>query len=139
MPFAPAPPSKPPGPPAPALVARDVALMLPLPPGPPLTSSTPAIVTLLVASSVTGVLAALRVKRTVTPAGMVIVVKLNTPEGGSVSVVLEAGAKGPSAPVPALPSEAHMPTHAMIANVMSRRMRRLLDRCSGDREEVAVR
>jgi hypothetical protein len=56
-------------------------------------------VTLPVASIVTGVLAALRVKLTVTPAGMLIVVKLNTPSGGSVSVVLVDGLNAPSAPV----------------------------------------
>jgi hypothetical protein len=59
----------------------------------------PAMVTLPVASIVTGVLAALRVKVTVTPAGMLIVVKLNAPSGGSVSVVLLVGLNAPSAPV----------------------------------------
>jgi hypothetical protein len=56
-------------------------------------------VTLPVASIVTGVLAAFRVKVTVTPAGMLIVVKLNTPSGGSVSVVFVVGLNAPSAPV----------------------------------------
>jgi hypothetical protein len=59
----------------------------------------PAMVTLPLASSVTGVLAALRVNRTVTPAGMLIVVKLNTPSSGNVSVVLVVGSNAPSAPV----------------------------------------
>jgi hypothetical protein len=70
--------------------------------GPPLDPSMlilPAMVTLPVASIVTGVLAALRVKVTVTPAGMLIVVKLNAPSGGSVSVVLLVGLNAPSAPV----------------------------------------
>ncbi|MBI2216854.1 MAG: hypothetical protein HYU51_06105 [Candidatus Rokubacteria bacterium] len=47
----------------------------PMPPGEPLTSIVPAITTSPVASSVTGVFAALRTKRTVTPDGIVIVVK----------------------------------------------------------------
>ena len=56
-------------------------------------------VTLPLASNVTGVLAAFRVKVTVTPAGILIVVKLNTPLGGRVSVVLVVGLNAPSAPV----------------------------------------
>jgi hypothetical protein len=59
----------------------------------------PLIATFPVASRITGVLAAFRVKLTVTPAGILIVVKLNTPLGGRVSVVLLVGLKGPSAPV----------------------------------------
>jgi hypothetical protein len=59
----------------------------------------PAMVTLPLASSVTGVLDALRVKVTVTPAGMLMVVKLNTPDGGSASVAFVVGLNGPSAPV----------------------------------------
>jgi len=52
-----------------------------------------------VASKVTGVLAAFLAKVTVTPEGILIVVKLKTPFGGSVNVVVAAGAKAPSAPV----------------------------------------
>ena len=48
---------------------------------------------------VTGVFAAFFVKRTVTPDGMLTVVKLKTPEGGSVRVVVAVGLNGPSAPV----------------------------------------
>ena len=43
--------------------------------------------------------AALRVKRTMTPDGMLMVVKLKTPFAGSVSVVLVVGVKAPSAPL----------------------------------------
>jgi hypothetical protein len=46
-----------------------------LPPGAPLRLMAPAITTFPLASIVTGVLAAFRVKVTVTPAGMLIVVK----------------------------------------------------------------
>jgi hypothetical protein len=56
-------------------------------------------VTLPVANIVTGVLVAFLVKVTVTPAGMLMVVKLNTPDGGSVSVVLVVGLNAPSTPV----------------------------------------
>jgi len=59
----------------------------------------PATVTVPVASKVTGVLAAFLAKVTVTPEGILIVVKLKTPFGGSVNVVVAAGAKAPSAPV----------------------------------------
>jgi hypothetical protein len=69
------------------------------PPGEPLKLIVPAMTTLPVASNVIGVFAALRVKTTVTPAGMLMVVKLNTPSGGSASVVLVVGLKAPSAPV----------------------------------------
>jgi hypothetical protein len=62
-------------------------------------SMVPAIVTSPLASMVTGVLVALRVNRTVTPAGILIVVKLNTPLGGSASVVFAVGFNAPSAPV----------------------------------------
>jgi len=64
-----------------------------------LTLIVPATVTVPVASIVTGVLAAFLAKVTVTPVGILIVVKLKTPFGGSVKVVLAVGAKGPSAPV----------------------------------------
>ena len=47
----------------------------------------------------TGVLAAFRANVTVTPAGIVTVVKLKTPLGGSGTVVLAVGANTPSAPV----------------------------------------
>jgi hypothetical protein len=70
-----------------------------LPPLPPFRLIVPATVTLPLASMVTGVLAAFRVKVTVTPAGMLIVVKLNTPLGGRASVVLVVGLNAPSAPV----------------------------------------
>jgi hypothetical protein len=73
--------------------------LAPAPPGDAFALIVPAMVTLPLASSVTGVLAALRVKVTVTPAGMLIVVKLNTPLGGRVSVVLVVGLSAPSAPV----------------------------------------
>lgn len=56
-------------------------------------------VTLPVASSVTGVLAAFRVNVTMTLAGMLIVVKLKTPFGDSANVVLVVGLNAPSAPV----------------------------------------
>jgi hypothetical protein len=69
------------------------------PPSPPLTLSVPLIVTSPVARIVTGVFAPFLAKVTVTPAGIVTVVKLNTPLGGSASVVFAAGANAPSAPV----------------------------------------
>src|SRR5438046_7814358 len=97
-PFAPLPPAKPAGPPAPALLPRNVPSTT-LPPLVAETSSVPAIVTLAVARSVTGVFAALRVKRTMTPDGMLMVVKLKTPFAGSVSVVLVVGVKATSAPL----------------------------------------
>jgi hypothetical protein len=56
-------------------------------------------VTVPVAKRITGVLAAFLVKVTVTPVGTLMVVKLKTPLGGSVRVVLLVGLKGPSAPV----------------------------------------
>ncbi|MBI3722022.1 MAG: hypothetical protein HY248_05665 [Fimbriimonas ginsengisoli] len=67
-------------------------------------------VTLPVASSLTGVLAAFRVNVTMTPAGIVIVVKLKMPESGSGTVTVfpltvlpggtvVGGLKAPSAPV----------------------------------------
>jgi hypothetical protein len=56
-------------------------------------------VTFPVARRIAGVLAAFRVKVTVTPEGILIVVKLKTPLGGSARVVLLVGLKGPSAPV----------------------------------------
>jgi hypothetical protein len=52
-----------------------------------------------VASIVTDVFAAFGVNVTVTPAGMVMVVKLKIPLAGTVKVVLAEGAKAPSAPV----------------------------------------
>jgi hypothetical protein len=85
----------------------------------------PAIVTLPLARSVTGVFVALRVNLTVTPTGMLIVVKLNTPLGGSVSVVVVVGLKAPSAPVLPLlnvcaragePPRASSPMNAPIAD-----------------------
>jgi len=62
-------------------------------------SMIPATVTSPLASSVTGVLAALRPKRTVTPAGILIVLKLNTPPAGSGIVTFAVGLNAPSAPV----------------------------------------
>jgi hypothetical protein len=59
----------------------------------------PLMVTAPVARRTAGVFAAFRVKVTVTPEGILIVVKLKTPVGGRASVVLLAGLKGPSAPV----------------------------------------
>jgi hypothetical protein len=59
----------------------------------------PAMVTSPVARRVAGVLLAFRVTVTVTPAGIVMVVKLKTSLGGRASVVLLVGLKGPSTPV----------------------------------------
>jgi len=98
IPFEPLPPLNPPGPPLPPLGARSVWLE-PVPPGEPLTSIVPAIVTSPLARIVTGVFAAFFVKRTVTLDGILTVVKLKTPEGGSVRVVVAVGLNGPSAPV----------------------------------------
>src|SRR5262249_11381017 len=97
-PFAPLPPSKPPGPPMPALLPRNVPLTT-LPPLVAETSTVPAMVMLPVARIVTGVFAALRVNRTVTPEGIVTFVKLKTPLGGTASVTFAGGANTPSAPV----------------------------------------
>jgi hypothetical protein len=69
------------------------------PPVPPFKLIVPAITAFPLASIVTGVLVALRVKVTVTPTGMLMVVKLNTPDGGRASVVFVVGLYGPSAPV----------------------------------------
>jgi hypothetical protein len=52
-------------------------------PGWPETSIVPAMVMFPVASIVTGVLVAFRMKVIVTPAGILTVVKLNMPLGGS--------------------------------------------------------
>jgi hypothetical protein len=92
----------------------------------------PAITTLPLASTVTGVLVAFRVKFTVTPAGMLIVVKLKTPSGGSVSVVLVVGLNAPSAPVlpllkvcanaAGLPNDRKM-NPAAITSVVTQRLR----------------
>jgi hypothetical protein len=65
----------------------------------PATLIVPLINTSPVVKIVTGVLEAFGVKVTVTPVGMLIVVKLNTPEGGTWSVVLVLGFSAPSAPV----------------------------------------
>jgi hypothetical protein len=59
----------------------------------------PLMVTLPVARRIAGVFAAFRVKVTVTPEGILTVVKLNTPVGGRARMVLLAGLNGPSAPV----------------------------------------
>src|SRR5206468_5424073 len=91
-------PAAPPGPPIPPFGTRFVPTVAP-PPGPPLTSTVPAIVTLPLARSVTGVLAAFGMNFTVTPLGMLIVVKLNTPACGSVNVLSVVGLNAPSAPV----------------------------------------
>jgi hypothetical protein len=56
-------------------------------------------VTFPVARRTAGVLAAFFVKVTVTPLGILMVVKLKTPLGGRVSTVLLLGLKAPSAPV----------------------------------------
>src|SRR5205814_1307893 len=64
-----------------------------------LTSIVPAMVTSPLASIVTGVFAAFRRNLTVTPRGMLIVVKLKTPLGGSASVMSAVGLNAPSAPV----------------------------------------
>src|SRR5438128_11861496 len=98
-PLAPVPPSKPPEPPAPPLGPSSVPARLPAPPAEPLTSIVPTMVTSPWARIVTGVFAALRVKRTVTPPGMFTVVKLKTPVAGSVSVRFADGFSAPSAPV----------------------------------------
>jgi hypothetical protein len=65
----------------------------------PLISIVPAIVTSPVAKIVTGVLALFFRNFTVMPAGMLTVVKLKTPFGGSCRVVLTGGLNAPSAPV----------------------------------------
>jgi hypothetical protein len=64
-----------------------------------LTLIVPDTVTVPLASNVTGVLAAFLEKVTVTPEGILTVVKLKTPFAGSVKAVLPVGAKAPSAPV----------------------------------------
>src|SRR3989338_7929288 len=81
------------------------------------------------------VFAVLRVKRTAPPAGIVTVVKWKTPSGGSVSVTLLVGAKGPSAPVLPLlnvcaraadgPSSSRPTT--TLSGVLTPRIVRLLD------------
>src|SRR2546425_666974 len=133
--FAPDPPANPPGPPTPTLFARRVPLAVPTPPADPLTSIVPAMVTFPLARIVTGVFAALRVKVTVTPAGMFTVVKLKTPLAGNVSVVLAVGLKAPSAPVLPLlnvcatagpPPSHHAVTQARIASHPVRIARALL-------------
>ena len=58
----------------------------------PLTLIVPATVTVPLANIVTGVFAAFCIKVTVTPAGILTVVKLKTPFGGSVKLVLAIGA-----------------------------------------------
>lgn len=65
----------------------------------PLTLIVPATVTVPLANIITGVFAAFFTKLTVTPEGILTVVKLKTPLGGKVNVVLAVGAKAPSAPV----------------------------------------
>ena len=63
------------------------------------TSIVPFIVTLPVAAKYTGVLPALRLNFTSTPAGMLIVVWLKTPSGGRFSVTMPPGGfNGPSEP-----------------------------------------
>src|SRR5262249_51059722 len=98
MPFAPFPPGNPPGPGAPPLSPRNVEWIT-LPPGEPLMSMTPAIVTFPEARSVTGVFVALRVKLTVTPTGILMVVRLKIPLGGMATLVFAVGLNAPSAPV----------------------------------------
>jgi hypothetical protein len=56
-------------------------------------------VTFPLASQTTGVFVAFFLKVTVTPAGMLTVVKLNTPLGGNSNSVLTVGLNAPSAPV----------------------------------------
>jgi len=65
----------------------------------PLTLIVPAMLTLPLARITTGVLMVLRANVTVTLAGMVTVVKLKMPDGGSGTVVLTVGLNSPSAPV----------------------------------------
>jgi hypothetical protein len=127
-PFAPLPPSKPPGPPIPALLPRNVPSTT-LPPLVAETSIVPAMLTLPVASIVTGVFATLRTKRTVTPEGIVTLVKLKMPFGGGVSVTFAVGVNAPSAPVLPLlkvcattESGAVVDRHSAIAAMVSRRM-----------------
>jgi hypothetical protein len=60
---------------------------------------TPATVTSPVASIVTGVFSAFFLNVTVTPEGILIVVKLKIPLSGICSTVLAVGANSPSAPV----------------------------------------
>jgi len=112
---APLPPSKPPGPPWPPLLPTAVAPIRPFVPVAPEMSTVPLIVTLPVASHVTGVLVALCTNLTVTLKGMLIVVKLKTPLGGTVNVVmpLVVGLNAPSAPV--LPLLKAWP-HAVVAH-----------------------
>jgi len=59
----------------------------------------PAIVTLPVASIVTGELLAFLMNVMVTLLRILIVVKLKTPPGGTCTAWFEVGANGPSAPV----------------------------------------
>jgi hypothetical protein len=65
----------------------------------PLTSILPAMVTFPVASMYTGVLLAFLAKETVTPKGMLIVVKLNMPLAGICKTVSMVGASEPSLPL----------------------------------------
>jgi hypothetical protein len=51
------------------------------------------------ASKYTGVLREFFAKKTVTPAGILTVVKLNFPSGGTVNTTSVVGLNGPSAPV----------------------------------------
>jgi hypothetical protein len=65
----------------------------------PTIDTTPAIVTFPLASQTTGVLVAFFLNVTVTPVGTFMVVKLNTPLGGSSNSVFTVGLNAPSAPV----------------------------------------
>ena len=65
----------------------------------PRKATFPAIVTSPLARKTTGVFRAFFLNETVTPAGMLTDVKLNTPLGGSVSSVFTVGLNAPSAPV----------------------------------------
>src|SRR5437899_6635026 len=94
----PFPPANPPGPPAPPGLISGPVNPDGMPPA-PFRLIVPAMATSPVANIVTGVLVLFWVKVTVTPDGMLTVVKLKTPLGGSVTVVLAVGTKAPSAPV----------------------------------------
>jgi len=76
----------------------------------------PAIVTSPEASIVTGVLVVFGVKVTVTPTGIVMVVKLNLPLGGTAKAVLLVGEKAPSAPLLPLSKRAARAGTAVSSN-----------------------
>jgi hypothetical protein len=92
-------------------------------------SMIPAIVTLPLASSVTDVFATLRANRTVTPEGMLTVVKLKTPLGGRFTVTLPVGLNGPSAPVLPLLNVWAQPSDAPHDKMMETTIAAVILRC----------